>query len=164
MAKPPKPATAKPAAKPAPKKTPSKVAFPKKNAPPTEREFAARLPLPLGKRFESVRALLKKQKGVSEDLFYYGPRTGWAWRYLREPGQSLCSIMIRGDRLIGIVALDAAAQAAVAWDDLSPAGQKARRAAHGVPSQLWIDLSFEGTGAGDFKLLLKAKLRAMTGA
>lgn len=139
----------------------SKVAFPKKNQPPRESEFIARLPLALGKRFESVRGFLKKQKDVTEDLYYYGPKTGWAWRYRRAPSRSLCSIAIHDDRLIGIVALDTAAQAAVPWSDLSPAGQKSRKIAHGTPALLWIDLPFEGTGAADFKALLKAKLKTM---
>jgi hypothetical protein len=160
-----KPATAKPpAAKPAVEKAakPGKprAAFPKKNQPPSEAEFGARLPLAIGKRFESVRAFLKKQDGVSEDLYYYGPKTGWAYRYVRGP-QSLCSIVIHDDRLMGIVALDPAAQSAIVWEGLSPAGQKARKVAHGSPALLWIDVPFEGTGAKDFQAMLKAKLRTL---
>ena len=49
-----KAAAAPPAARPAPK-----VAFPKKAQAPTHAEFAARLPAPVGKRFEAVRAYLK---------------------------------------------------------------------------------------------------------
>ncbi|HVU52962.1 MAG TPA: DUF3788 family protein [Polyangia bacterium] len=174
-AKPPKPA-AKPVAKPAPKpvtkaaakpKPPEpakahkpRAAFPKKNLPPNEAEFSARLPLALGKRFESVRAFLKKQPGVSEELYYYGPKTGWAYRYLRGP-QSLCSIVIHDERLMGIVALDPAAQTAIVWEGLSPAGQNARKVAHGSPALLWIDVPFEGAGAKDFQAMLKAKLRTM---
>jgi hypothetical protein len=114
----------------------------------------------VGKRFESVRGLLRKQEAVTEELYYYGPKTGWAWRYLRG-AQSLCSVTIHAGRLVGIVALDAAAQRAVAWDALSPVGQKARKHAHGAPALLWLDLPFEGTGAGDFKAILKAKLRTL---
>jgi Protein of unknown function (DUF3788) len=136
-----------------------KAAFPKKNQPPSEAEFVARLPRPLGKRFETVRGFLKKQ-GVIEELYYYGPKTGWAWRHMQGT-RSLCSIMIHDERLIGIVALDAAAQDAVGWSDLSPVGQKARKHAHGTPALLWIDVPFEGTGAGDFKALLKAKLQTL---
>jgi len=164
-------ATAKPAPKAAPvaKKAPAgasskphkpRAAFPKKNLPPNEAEFGARLPLALGKRFESVRAFLKKQPGVSEDLYYYGPKTGWAYRYVRGP-QSLCSIVIHDDRLMGIVALDPAAQTAIVWEGLSPVGQKARKVAHGSPALLWIDVPFEGTGAKDFQALLKGKLRTL---
>ncbi|HVV51497.1 MAG TPA: DUF3788 family protein, partial [Polyangia bacterium] len=132
------------------------VAFPKKAAPPTAAEFAARLPAPAGKRFEAVRAYLKKQE-ASEDFYYYGPRTGWAYRYLRG-GSSLCSIMILKGRLYGIVALDAAAQAKVAWDGLTDVGRRARKVAHGTPALLWLDVPLDGTGATDFKSLLKAKL------
>jgi hypothetical protein len=173
-----KPAVAKPApprAKPAPppaspavakaKLAPVKphkprAAFPKKSLPPNPTEFGARLPLPIGKRFEHVRAFLKKQPGVSEDLYYYGPKTGWAYRYVRGP-QSLCSIVIHDDRLMGIVALDPAAQTAIVWEGLSPVGQKARKVAHGSPALLWIDVPFEGTGAKDFQAMLKAKLRTL---
>jgi hypothetical protein len=150
---------AKPAAKPAPKPKASaapKVAFPKKSIPPTDAEFAARLPAPVGKRFEAVRAFLKKQD-ASEDFYYYGPRTGWAYRYLLG-GTSLCSIMILRGRLTGIVALDAAAQANVSWTELSDIGKRARKVAHGTPALLWLDVALDGTGATDFKALLKAKL------
>ena len=117
-----KPAS-KPAAKPASKSTAPakaarpapKVAFPKKATPPTDAEFAARLPAAVGKRFEAVRAYLKKQ-AVAEDFYYYGPRTGWAYRYLQGE-TSLCSIMLLKGRLYGIVALDADAQKKVAWED-----------------------------------------------
>jgi hypothetical protein len=162
----------KPTGKPAPKaagkpagtaKPPRKarVAFPKKNQPPSETEFAARLPMPAGKRFEMVRGFLKKQKGVTEELYFYGPKTGWAYRYLRSGQQSVCSLMIHDDRLLGIVALDAGAMAAVAWAELSPVAQKAKRLAHGSPSLLWIDVPLEGSGAADFRALLKAKLKAL---
>ena len=163
----PAPVPAKAADKPAPKPAPLKphkprAAFPKKNLPPNETEFGARLPLAVGKRFEAVRAFLKKQPGVSEELYYYGPKTGWAYRYVRGP-QSLCSIVIHDDRLMGIVALDPAAQTAIVWEGLSPAGQKARKVAHGSPALLWIDVPFEGTGAKDFQAMLKAKLRTLPG-
>lgn len=156
---------AKPAAKPAPKpkagaapkaSAAPKVAFPKKATPPTDAEFAARLPAPVGKRFEAVRAFLEKQE-ASEDFYYYGPRTGWAYRYLLG-GTSLCSIMILRGRLTGIVALDAAAQANVAWAELSDVGKRARKVAHGTPALLWLDVPLDSTGAADFKALLKAKL------
>jgi len=156
---PPKQAAAKPAPpKPAPAKL--RAAFPKKNLPPSETEFVARLPLALGKRFETVRAFLQKQPGVSEDLYYYGPKTGWAYRYQRG-AQSLCSIVIHDERLMGIVALDTAAQTALVWEGLSPVGQKSRKFAHGTPSLLWIDVPFDGTGAKDFQAMLKAKLRTL---
>jgi hypothetical protein len=152
-----KPSVAKAVAKPAaPKPTP----FAKKNQPPTEAEFSARLPLALGKRLDGVRDFLKKQPGVSEDLYYYGPKTGWAYRYVRGP-QSVCSIVIHDERLMGIVALDPAAQTAIVWEGLSPAGQKARKTAHGSPALLWIDVPFEGAGAKDFQAMLKAKLRTL---
>jgi hypothetical protein len=161
-----KPVAAKPVAKPAVAKPPAagkktaRAAFPKKNLPPTEAEFSARLPLALGKRFETVRAFLKKQVGVSEELYYYGPKTGWAYRYVRGP-QSLCSIVIHDERLMGIVALDPAAQTAIVWEGLSPVGQGARKVAHGSPALLWIDVPFEGAGAKDFQAMLKAKLRTL---
>jgi hypothetical protein len=141
------------AARPAPA---PKVAFPKKATPPTDAEFVARLPAPVGKRFEGVRAFLKKHE-VSEDFYYYGPRTGWAYRYLREE-TSLCSIMLLKGRLYGIVALDADAQAKVSWEALTEVGKRARKLAHGTPALLWLDVPLDGTGATDFKALLKAKL------
>ena len=133
-----------------------KVAFPKKGQPPSHAEFAARLPAPVGKRFEVLRAYLKKQ-GAAEDFFYYGPRSGWAYRYLKDD-QSLCSILLSAGRLVGIIAVDGTAQARVAWDGLSDVGRKARKQAHGTPALLWIDVPLDGTGASDFKALLKAKL------
>ena len=148
---------------PAPKAHKPRAAFPKKNLPPSEAEFGARLPLALGKRFEGVRAFLKKQPGVTEELYYYGPKTGWAYRYVRGP-QSLCSIVIHDERLMGIVALDPAAQTAVVWEGLSPVGQRARKVAHGSPALLWIDVPFEGAGAKDFQAMLKAKLRTLPAA
>lgn len=144
----------------APKPHKPRAAFPKKNQPPTEAEFAARMPLALGKRFENVRAFLKKQDGVTEELYFYGPKTGWAYRYVRGP-QSLCSIVIHDDRLMGIVALDPAAQTAIVWEGLSPVGQHARKVAHGSPALLWVDVPFEGTGSKDFQAMLKAKLRTL---
>ena len=149
-----------PAAPAAAKPHKARAAFPKKNVPPSETEFSARLPLQLGKRFETVRAFLRKQPGVKEDLYYYGPKTGWAYRYVRGP-QSLCSIVIHDDRLMGIVALDTAAQSAIVWEGLSPVAQRARKVAHGSPALLWIDVPFDGTGAKDFQALLKGKLRTL---
>jgi hypothetical protein len=156
----PKPAPAAKAAPAAAKPHKPRAAFPKKNLPPSETEFSARLPLALGKRFETVRAFLKKQPGIAEDLYYYGPKTGWAYRYVRGP-QSVCSIVIHDDRLMGIVALDAAAQTAIVWEGLSPVAQRARKVAHGSPALLWIDVPFDGTGAKDFQALLKGKLRTL---
>ena len=80
------------------------------------------------------------------------------------PGQSLCSIAIHGQGLVGILALDPTAQAAVAWASLSPVGQKARKLAHGTPTVLWLDVPFDGTGASDFKTIVKAKLRGIAAA
>ena len=74
--------------------------------------------------------------------------------------QSLCSIVLSAGRLVGIVALDGAAQAKIAWDGLSDVGRRARKLAHGTPALLWLDVPLDGTGANDFKALLKAKLRA----
>lgn len=152
---------AKPAPKPVAKPAKARAAFPKKNLPPSEAEFVARMPLALGKRFETVRAFLKKQPGLTEELYYYGPKTGWAYRYQRG-AQSVCSIVIHDDRLMGIVALDAAAQTAIVWEGLSPVGQKARKVAHGSPSLLWIDVPFDGPGAKDFQAMLKSKLRTLS--
>jgi hypothetical protein len=134
----------------------ARVAFPKKNHPPTPAEFEARLPAPAGKRFEALRAFLQKQ-GASEDLFYFGPRTGWAYRYLRGE-ESVCSVGIVAGRLVGIVSLDAATQAKIAWNELSDVARHARRAAHGTPARLWLDVALDGTGATDFRAILKAKL------
>jgi len=138
----------------------ARVPFPKKNQPPSEAEFVARLPLATGKKFENVRAFLKKQAGVTEDLYFYGPKTGWAYRY-QHGASSLGTIMIHDDRLVGIVALDAAALGEVDFTALSDVGERARRLAHGSPSLSWLDLPLDGPGASDFKVLLKAKLRTL---
>lgn len=148
---------------PSPAKRGPRVPFPRKNQMPTEAEFLARLPASTGKRFDGVRSFLKKQKGVSEDLFFYGPKTGWAFRYLRGT-HSLATIMLHEDRLIGIVSLDADVLGAVDFDSLSEVAARARKLAHGSPSLLWLDLPLDGAGAGDFKALLKAKLKALSAA
>jgi hypothetical protein len=148
-------AKAKAASAPAPARAP-KVAFPKKAQAPTHAEFAARLTAPIGKKFEALRAFLKKHE-AAEDLYYYGPRTGWAYRYMKGT-QSICSIVILGGRLVGIVALDAAAQTRIAWGEMSEVAKRARKVAHGTPALLWVDVPLDGTGAADFKALLKAKL------
>ena len=140
-----------------------KVPFPRKNQMPTEAEFLARLPAATGKRFDVVRTFLKKQRGISEDLFFYGPKTGWAFRYLRGP-HSVATIMIHEERLIGIVALDSDAVATVDFASLSTIAGNARKSAHGSPSLLWLDLPLDGTGAADFKGLLKAKLKTLPAA
>jgi len=143
-----------------PSAPPPRVAFPKKNQPPTAAAFAARLPLALGKRFEMARSFLLRQEGVKEDVYFYGPKTGWALRYLR--GQHpLCSLLLHGDGPVAIVALDAASAAAVDWQGLSPVGQLARKNAHGSPSMLWLDVPLAGTGAADFKAIVRVKLATL---
>jgi hypothetical protein len=137
---------------------PGKVAFPKKRQPPTDGEFAARLPAAAGRRFEALRAFLGKQ-GAREELYYYGPRTGWAYRYLgAHDDRSLCALVILEEGLVAIVGLDAAAQERLRWDELSDVARRARRMAHGTPSLLWLDVPLDGTGASDVKAMLKAKL------
>ena len=138
----------------------ARVPFPKKAQPPSDAEFLARLPLAVGKKFDGVRTFLNKQKGVVEDLYFYGPKTGWAYRY-RQGAHSLATIMIHDDHLMGIVALDAAALGEVDFTALSDVGERARRLAHGSPSLSWLDLPLDGPGASDFKVLLKAKLRTL---
>jgi hypothetical protein len=137
-----------------------KVAFPKKNQPPTPASFAARLPLAVGKRFELARSFLLRQKGVKEDVYFYGPKTGWALRYLLED-QPLCSLLLHDELPVGIVSLPAAATAAVDWKGLSPVGQLAYKHAHGTPSLLWLDIPLAGTGASDLKAVLRVKLAAL---
>jgi hypothetical protein len=139
------------------------VAFPKKNQPPTAAAFAARLPLALGKRFEAVRAFLIKQTGVSEEPYFYGPRSGWALRYLRE-GRPVCSLHIHDDLPMGLVSLDPRSLAGIDWKSLSAAGQKARKLAHGSPSLLWLDVPLDGGGAADFKAIARVKLAALDAA
>jgi len=139
---------------------PPRVAFPKKNQPPTAAAFAARLPLALGKRFEMARSFLLRQEGVQEDVYFYGPKTGWALRYLRA-GHPLCALLLHGDGPVAIVALDAATAAAVDWKGLSPVGQLARKNAHGSPSMLWLDVPLAGTGAADFKSIVRVKLATL---
>src|SRR4051794_40899112 len=116
-----------------------RIAFPKKNQPPTVTQFAALLPLPVGKRLESVRTFLTRQKDVTEDVYFYGPKSGWGLRYLAA-GRPVCTLFVHGDRPLGIVSLDASASEGVDWKALSDVGQKARRAAHGSPALLWLDV------------------------
>ena len=134
-----------------------KVAFPKKNQPPTAAAFAARLPLTLGKRFEMVRSFLLRQKNLREDVYFYGPKTGWALRYL-VVGHPLCSLLLYEDAPVGIVALPPLAISTIDWKKLSPVGQLARKHAHGSPSMLWLDVPLAGTGAADFRDIMRAKL------
>lgn len=140
----------------------AKASFSKKNHPPTEAEFLARLPLPVGKKFENVRTFLAKH-GAVEDLYFYGPKTGWAFRY-RRGAHSLATVTLHGDRLVGIVALDAAAQGEVDFTALSEVGEQARRFASGSPALVWLDLPLDGHGAADFRVLLKAKLKTLPAA
>ena len=144
-------------------KGPPKVAFPRRNQPPTPPAFAAQLPVPLGKRFEAVRSFLGKQRDVTEDVFFYGPRSGWGLRYM-SAGRALCTLLVHGGHPIGIVSLDGATSGKIDWKALSDVGQRAHRAAHGSPAQLWLDVPLEATGASDFKTLVKAKVAAMVAA
>ena len=139
---------------------PPRVAFPKKNQQPTPAAFTARLPLALGKRFEAARSFLLKQKEVVEDVYFYGPSTGWALRYLCG-GKPLCALLLHSDWPVAIVSLEAAASAAVDWQALSPIGQRAQKTAHGSPSRLWLDIPLAGTGAADFKIIIRTKLASM---
>jgi hypothetical protein len=139
---------------------PPRVAFPKRNQPPAPAAFAARLPLALGKRFEMARSFLLRQEDIKEDVYFYGPKTGWALRYL-VGGQPLCALLLHGDMPVGIVSLSASAAAAVDWQRLSSVGQLARKNAHGSPSLLWLDVPLAGTGAADFKAILRVKLANM---
>ncbi len=134
-----------------------RVAFPKKNQPPTAAAFAARLPLTLGKRFEMVRSFLLRQKGIREDVYFYGPKTGWALRYL-VGGHPLCSLLLYEDAPVGIIALPALAIATIDWKSLSPVAQFAHKHAHGSPSMLWLDVPLAGTGAADIKAIVRAKV------
>jgi hypothetical protein len=134
-------------------------AFGKKNQPPAAGAFAARLPLALGKRFEAARAFLLKQPAVTEDVYFYGPESGWALRY-RQEERPLCSLHIYDEQPIGIVSLDPAANAGIDWRALSPVAVRARKQAHGSPALLWLDVPLEGTGANDLRAILRAKLAA----
>jgi hypothetical protein len=96
-------------------------------------------------------------------LKYYREYNSIEGRWPNEDGylkddQSLCSILLSAGKLVGIVALDSAAQSKVTWDGLSDVGRRARKLAHGTPALLWLDVPLDGTGAIDFKSLLKAKL------
>jgi hypothetical protein len=160
---PPRPSKAQPAPtapRPARAPQPPRVAFPKKNQQPTPAAFTARLPLALGRRFEAARNFLLKQKDVVEDVYFYGPSTGWALRYLYG-GKPLCALLLHSDWPVAIVSLEAAASVAVDWQALSPIGQRAQKTAHGSPSRLWLDVPLAGTGAADFKMIIRVKLATM---
>jgi hypothetical protein len=119
------------------------------------------MPVALGKRLEMVRSFLLKQKGVREDVYFYGPESGWALRYQHE-NRPLCSLHVQDQRPVGIVSLPAGAAGRVDWKGLSPAARKARQQAHGSPTLLWLDLPLEEDGATDFRAILRAKLEALT--
>ena len=51
---------------------------------------------------------------------------------MRNVQQSICSILIHDEQLLGIVALDPGASAAIEWQALSPVAQRARKAAHEI--------------------------------
>jgi len=93
-------------------------------------------------------------------VYFYGPSTGWALRYLCG-GKPLCALLLHSDWPVAIVSLEAAASAAVDWQALSPIGQRAQKTAHGSPSRLWLDIPLAGTGAADFKIIIRAKLASM---
>ena len=165
---------AKASAQPAPKPTavkaapvkaarPPRVALPKKNQQPTPAAFTACLPLQLGKRFEATRHFLLKQPGVTEDVYFYGPSTGWGLRY-QHMGKPLCTLLLHGDQPVSILSLDPTANAGVDWRALSAVGQQAHKAAHGSPSLLWLDVPLAGTGATDFKAIVRAKLATLVSA
>ena len=134
--------------------------FPKKNQAPQIPEFAARLPLAIGKRFESARTFLRKQAGVTEEVYFYGPRSGWGLRYTRG-SHPLCALFIHGDRPVAIISLSAAALAKVAWSELSEVAQTTRETAHGSPSLVWLDLPLDGSGVNDLKALVRVKLATL---
>ena len=121
------------------------------------------MPLTLGKRFEMVRSYLLRQKDMREDVYFYGPKTGWALRYLMGE-QPLCSLLLHEDSPVGIVALSASATAAVDWKALSPVGQLAHKHAHGSPAMLWLDVPLAGNGAADLKAILRVKLATLSKA
>jgi hypothetical protein len=132
-------------------------AFPRKNQQPTPPAFAAQLPLALGRRLDQVRSFLLKQASVREDVYFYGPESGWALRYLHEK-RPLCSLHIHDQHPVGILSLEAAAAEKVDWKALSPAARKARQQAHGSPSLLWLDIPLEADGVSDFRAIVRAKL------
>lgn len=140
---------------------PRKVAFPKKSQPPTAAAFAARLPLTLGKRFELVRTFLLKQKTIREEPYFYGPKTGWALRYLYAD-KPICSLLLHGDVPVGILSLEPTITDAIDWAALSAVATTAKKAAHGSPSLLWLDVPLAGTGAADLKAILRVKLALLT--
>jgi hypothetical protein len=144
--------------KPKGREKPPKPAFPKKAEKPELAEFGATLPLAVGKRLQSVRAFLKKQKEVEESLFYFGAKSGWGLRYALAETVPLCSIFILGAVPLGIVALDEALDAEVDWDSMSEPLRDARTLAHGTPEQMWLDVPLDGRGASDFKKLMRHKI------
>ena len=134
-----------------------KVAFPKKGQPPTHTEFAARLPAPVGKRFEALRAYLKKQGG-DRGLLLLRP----ALR-LGVPLHEGRSVALFDPAVRRAAGRHRRARRHRAGGDrvgrtLSDVARRARKLAHGTPALLWLDVPLDGTGATDFKALLKAKL------
>jgi len=140
-----------------PSAKPPRPAFPKKSQPPSDAEFAARLPVAVGRKLEAIRAFLTKQRDVEESWHYYGPKSGWAYRYLRGD-EAIATILLHGGVPTAVLALDAAAQAGIDWQALSDVGRRAQRLAHGTPALLWLDVPLDGAGVGDVKKLVKAKL------
>lgn len=147
---------------PRPRVKPPRAAFPRKSQPPTDAEFAARLPVAVGRKLETARAFLAKQRDVEESWHYYGPKAGWAYRYLR--GQdALATILLHDGVPTAVLAVDAAAQGAIDWQGLSEVGRRAQKLAHGTPALLWLDVPLDGAGVGDLKKLVKAKLAQPAG-
>ena len=137
-----------------------KVAFPKKasrrprrvrGAPPRTGRQALRV----------LRTFLKKQ-GAAEDFYLLRPRTAGGYRHMKDE-QSICSIVLSAGRLVGIVALDSAAQARLPGTALSDVGRRAPQAGARNAGAAVARRPLDGAGANDFKMLLKAKLVARVG-
>ncbi len=136
-------------------------AFATKKQPPSADDLLTALEPADSKRLESTRSFLQRHKGVTEDVFFYGPQAGWGLRYLVE-GAPLCALLVCGQKPFAVVALPAESRGRVDWAEVSAATQAAKQEAEikADPSSgaAWIDLLLNAKGQSDLRLLVKARL------
>ena len=134
-------------------------AFASKTQPPSADEFGRALDPAEGKRFEGTRSFLSRQKGVEEDVFFYGPQTGWGLRY-RDRGAPLCALLVSGQKPFAVVAMTKSVADEIEWSELADATQRAKLEADGTQpgEHFWLDLHLDAKGHNDLRVLVKARL------
>lgn len=137
-----------------------RAAFGSRKQPPQREEFAAKLEPAAAKRFESTRAWLTKQRGVVEDLHFYGATAGWGLRYTAF-GHPVCALFIAGENALAVASLDAASDEAVEWEELSEATRSSRQLAQGNAAHMWVDVPLDAKGHIDLRTVVKARLATL---